>query len=102
MESMATETDGKAFVPERTGDLEAVFRQITEELQAQYLLGYLLKQSGLHGVALEIPSSTRLDESYVTSDVTKYTDQESFSDATSTKHGIGACGFEPQTPTVSR
>jgi Ca-activated chloride channel homolog len=40
MESMSTQTGGKAFVPERVGDLEAVFRQITEELQAQYLLGY--------------------------------------------------------------
>lgn len=40
MESMAAETGGKAFVPAKIGDLEAVFRQITEELQAQYLLGY--------------------------------------------------------------
>jgi len=27
-------------VPKEIGDLEAVFRQIAEELQAQYLLGY--------------------------------------------------------------
>jgi Ca-activated chloride channel family protein len=40
MESMSAQTGGKAFVPEKTADLEAVFRQITEELQAQYLLGY--------------------------------------------------------------
>jgi Ca-activated chloride channel family protein len=40
MESMASQTGGKAFVPEKSGDLEAVFRQIAEELQAQYLLGY--------------------------------------------------------------
>lgn len=40
MESMSTQTGGKAFVPERISDLEAVFRQIAEELQAQYLLGY--------------------------------------------------------------
>jgi Ca-activated chloride channel family protein len=40
MESMSSQTGGKAFVPERIEDLEAVFRQIAEELQAQYLLGY--------------------------------------------------------------
>jgi len=40
MESMSTQTGGKAFVPEKIGDLEAVFRQIADELQAQYLLGY--------------------------------------------------------------
>ena len=40
MESMSSQTGGKAFVPEKPGDLEAVFRQIAEELQAQYLLGY--------------------------------------------------------------
>lgn len=40
MESMSSQTGGKAFVPEKIDDLEAVFRQIAEELQAQYLLGY--------------------------------------------------------------
>jgi Ca-activated chloride channel homolog len=40
MESMSTQTGGKAFVPDRIEDLEAVFRQIADELQAQYLLGY--------------------------------------------------------------
>ena len=40
MESMSSQTGGKAFVPEKINDLEAVFRQIAEELQAQYLLGY--------------------------------------------------------------
>jgi VWFA-related protein len=40
MESMSSQTGGKAFVPEKISDLEAVFRQIAEELQAQYLLGY--------------------------------------------------------------
>jgi Ca-activated chloride channel homolog len=40
MESMSAQTGGKAFVPEKSGDLEAVFRQIAAELQAQYLLGY--------------------------------------------------------------
>jgi len=40
MEAMSAQTGGKAFIPEKTTDLEAVFRQIAEELQAQYLLGY--------------------------------------------------------------
>ena len=40
MESMSAQTGGKAFVPETTRALEAVFRQIADELQAQYLLGY--------------------------------------------------------------
>jgi len=40
MESMSAQTGGKAFVPETSRDLEAVFRQIADELQAQYLLGY--------------------------------------------------------------
>ena len=40
MESMSAQTGGKAFVPEKITDLEAVFRQIAAELQAQYLLGY--------------------------------------------------------------
>jgi Ca-activated chloride channel homolog len=40
MESMSAQTGGKAFVPEKITDLEAVFHQILEELQAQYLLGY--------------------------------------------------------------
>jgi Ca-activated chloride channel family protein len=40
MESMSSQTGGKAFVPAKLGDLEAVFTQIAEELQAQYLLSY--------------------------------------------------------------
>jgi Ca-activated chloride channel family protein len=40
MEAMSLQTGGKAFVPEKVEDLEAVFRQIAEELQAQYLFGY--------------------------------------------------------------
>lgn len=40
MESMSSQTGGKAFVPEKLEDLNAVFRQIADELQAQYLFGY--------------------------------------------------------------
>jgi len=40
MEAMASETGGKAFNLTKVEDLESVFRQIAEELQAQYLFGY--------------------------------------------------------------
>lgn len=40
MESMAGETGGKAFLPDGIEQLDMVFRQIAEELQAQYLFGY--------------------------------------------------------------
>ena len=40
MEAMATQTGGKAFNLTRATDLEFVFRQISQELQAQYLFGY--------------------------------------------------------------
>jgi Ca-activated chloride channel homolog len=40
MEAMASETGGKAFNLARGEELESVFRQIAEELQAQYLFGY--------------------------------------------------------------
>jgi Ca-activated chloride channel family protein len=40
MESMASQTGGKAFNLARIEQLESVFGQIAEELQAQYLFGY--------------------------------------------------------------
>ena len=40
MTSLATATGGVAFLPDKFEDLDKVFRQITAELQAQYLLGY--------------------------------------------------------------
>jgi len=40
MESLANPTGGAAFLPDRLEDMESVFRRITAELQAQYLLGY--------------------------------------------------------------
>jgi VWFA-related protein len=40
MASLASVTGGAAFLPDKLEDLDAVFRQITAELQAQYLLGY--------------------------------------------------------------
>ncbi|MGA9769689.1 MAG: VWA domain-containing protein [Blastocatellia bacterium] len=40
MQSMASQTGGKAFNLTKVEELESVFRQIAEELQAQYLFGY--------------------------------------------------------------
>ncbi|MBI1760994.1 MAG: VWA domain-containing protein [Acidobacteria bacterium] len=40
MSTLAAETGGVAFLPDRDEELEKVFRQIAAELQAQYLLGY--------------------------------------------------------------
>lgn len=37
---LAAETGGLAFLPDKPEDLNQVFSQITNELQAQYLLGY--------------------------------------------------------------
>lgn len=49
MESLATQTGGKAFIPDGTAQLESVFRQIAEELQAQYLFGYYSTDEGSGG-----------------------------------------------------
>ncbi|HZF41386.1 MAG TPA: VWA domain-containing protein [Blastocatellia bacterium] len=40
MVTLAEETGGMAFLPDKIEDLTKVFAQITAELQAQYLLGY--------------------------------------------------------------
>ncbi len=40
MITLATDTGGVAFLPDKDEDLEKVFKQIAAELQAQYLLGY--------------------------------------------------------------
>jgi Ca-activated chloride channel homolog len=64
MESMSTQTGGKAFVPERIDDLEAVFRQIADELQAQYLLGYYSTDEradgGFRSIAVRAPKRPEL------------------------------------------
>jgi len=64
MESMSSQTGGKAFVPERVEDLEAVFRQIAEELQAQYLLGYYSTDEradgGFRQISVRLPKRPEL------------------------------------------
>jgi Ca-activated chloride channel homolog len=46
MEAMAAETGGQAFNLIKLEDLESVFHQIAEELQAQYLFGYYATGEG--------------------------------------------------------
>ena len=64
MESMSSQTGGKAFVPDKIGDLEAVFRQIAEELQAQYLLGYYSTDERVDGgfrrIKVQVPKRPEL------------------------------------------
>ncbi len=64
MESMSSETGGKAFVPDKISDLEAVFRQIAEELQAQYLLGYYSTDGradgGFRRIKVQVPKRPEL------------------------------------------
>lgn len=64
MEVMAAQTGGKAFVPDNDEALEAVFRQIAEELQAQYLLGYYLadepSEAGFKRLSVRVPKRPEL------------------------------------------
>ena len=59
MMSLAQQTGGAAFLPEKFEDLEAVFRQIAAELQAQYLLGYYSTDEradgGFRKIAVNVP-----------------------------------------------
>lgn len=59
MEAMALQTGGKAFLPDGTEQLQAVFNQITEELQAQYLFGYYStderSESGFKRISVRAP-----------------------------------------------
>ncbi|HYE66040.1 MAG TPA: VWA domain-containing protein [Pyrinomonadaceae bacterium] len=54
MERLAEATGGTSFVPEKTEDLEAVFRQIAAELRSQYLLQYYSKDQSASGKFLRI------------------------------------------------
>jgi Ca-activated chloride channel family protein len=64
MEAMSLATGGKAFLPEKPDDLEAVLRQITEELQAQYLFGYYSTDEAMDGafrrIAVRAPGRPEL------------------------------------------
>ena len=59
MTSLAQQTGGAVFLPERFEDLDGVFRQIAAELQAQYLLGYYSTDDkadgGFRKIAVNVP-----------------------------------------------
>ena len=64
MESMASQTGGRAFNLARVEELESVFRQIAEELQAQYLFGYYStddrRDGGFRRITVRAPKRTDL------------------------------------------
>jgi Ca-activated chloride channel homolog len=57
--SLASETGGVAFLPDRIEELDPIFKQIAAELQAQYLLGYYSTDErtdgGFRRIAVNIP-----------------------------------------------
>jgi Ca-activated chloride channel family protein len=59
MTSLAQQTGGAVFLPEKFDDLDVVFRQIAAELQAQYLLGYYSTDEradgGFRKIAVNVP-----------------------------------------------
>lgn len=60
MTTLAQQTGGAVFLPEKFEDLDAVFRQIAAELQAQYLLGYYSTDEkadgGFRKIAVQVPT----------------------------------------------
>ncbi|MBS1807692.1 MAG: VWA domain-containing protein [Acidobacteria bacterium] len=60
MTTLAQQTGGAVFLPEKFEDLDAVFRQIAAELQAQYLLGYYSSDEkadgGFRKIAVNVPN----------------------------------------------
>ena len=64
MDAMASQTGGLAFNLVRIEHLELVFRQIAQELQAQYLFGYYStderRDGGFRRLAVRVPKRTDL------------------------------------------
>lgn len=58
MQQIAEATGGTAYVPENTGRLDTVFRQIANELRAQYLLQYYSNSGAPPGKYLSIKVQT--------------------------------------------
>jgi Ca-activated chloride channel family protein len=54
MQQVADATGGTAYLPNSSGDLETIFRQIAAELRAQYLLQYLSNGNAPPGKFLRI------------------------------------------------
>jgi VWFA-related protein len=49
LESIARETGGRAFISDKSDDLESVFRRIAMDLRAQYLLSYYSSNTRMDG-----------------------------------------------------
>lgn len=64
MQQLATATGGSAFVPNASEELDAVFRQITNELRSQYLLQYYPNTNAPGGkflrIGVKVPARTEL------------------------------------------
>ena len=64
MARLAKETGGRAFLPDRLEDLNAVFAQIAAELEAQYLLGYYptaeAKDGKFRRISVSVPTQPTL------------------------------------------
>ena len=64
LERLAAETGGAAFLPDRLEELDAIFTRITNELQAQYLLGYYSHNQKMDGgfrkIAVRVPARPEL------------------------------------------
>jgi len=64
MDAMSAQTGGKAFLPERIEDLSGVFKQVAEELQAQYLFGYystdVTPDGGFRRITVKTPKRPEL------------------------------------------
>jgi Ca-activated chloride channel homolog len=64
MTTLATDTGGVAFLPDKDEDLEKVFKQIAAELQAQYLLGYYSANEATDGkfrrIKIQLPKHPAL------------------------------------------
>ncbi|HEY0006370.1 MAG TPA: VWA domain-containing protein [Pyrinomonadaceae bacterium] len=65
MQQLADRTGGTAFVPQTTQDLETVFRQIANELRAQYLLQYYSNDQSQNSgkflrIKVSVPSTANL------------------------------------------
>src|SRR5215475_3611591 len=64
MTTLAKETGGVAFLPDKIEDLTRVFNQITAELQAQYMLGYYPSNEATDGkfrrITVQVPKRPEL------------------------------------------
>ncbi|MBI4467825.1 MAG: VWA domain-containing protein [Acidobacteria bacterium] len=59
METLASQTGGTAFLPDRAADLAKVFQKVAVELRSQYLLGYYsnhtLQASSFRRIRVSVP-----------------------------------------------